>query len=78
MKRKKTTSIVLIVTMVLEILFVCACFIFPERVPSQLVMYWHIGFIAELMTCGGIKVTKVIHGYDRDDDDLSDDEEAVG
>ena len=77
MRKTKTTTVVLIVTVILEIMFVVACFVFPERVPGQLVMYWHIGFIAELLTCGGIKVTKVIHGYDRDDDDLTD-EEAVG
>ena len=68
MKKTKTTTAVLIVTVILEILFVTACFVFPDRVVSQLVIYWHIGFIAELMTCGGIKISKVLTAYEDDDE----------
>lgn len=77
MRKTKTTTVVLIVTVVLEILFVSACFVFPDRVPSQLVVYWHIGFIAELLTCGGIKVSKVLTAYDREDM-YTDEEDIVG
>lgn len=78
MKRTKTTKIVLIVTVVLEVLFAGSCFVFPDRVPPQLITYWHVGFIAELMTCGGIKVSKVLTAYDREDIYSDDEEDIVG
>jgi hypothetical protein len=76
--KKKTTTIVLIVTVIMEILFVTACFLFPERVLSQLIVYWHIGFIAELLACAGIKVAKVFNAYDKEDAYTDDEEDIVG
>jgi hypothetical protein len=50
----KTTSVVLVVIVALEILFTAACFVFPDNVSSTLITYWHITFIAELFACAGI------------------------
>ena len=72
----KTTSVVLIVIVALEILFTAACFVFPENVSSTLITYWHITFIAELFACAGIKISKVRHLEIPEEE--GDDPDAVG
>lgn len=74
--KTKTTKVVLIVIALLEILFVVACFVFPENVTSTLIMYWHITFIAELFACAGIKISKVRH-FEMPEEE-GDDPDAVG
>ena len=41
--------------------------------PVTLIKYWFTGFISELIACAGIKVTKVVKEYRKDEE-----EEPVG
>jgi hypothetical protein len=75
----KTINVCLIVICILEILFVGVCFVASWQdilIPSALITYWHVTFVAELFSCAGIKISKVWHNHV--EDDIIDDEDAVG
>ena len=74
--RKHFSSIIVTAIILLEVLFVVAVFVASANditIPSTLITYWHITFIAELLACAGIKVSKVRHI-----ESVEEDEEIMG
>lgn len=69
--KKHFSSIIVSLIIFLEILFVIGVFVASANditIPSTLITYWHITFIAELLACAGIKVSKVRHEVEEDEE----------
>lgn len=78
--RKHFSSIVVSIIILLEIAFTAVTMWLSANeieVPSTLIMYWHITFMAELFACASIKVAKVVKTQDEIDEEEGDGEEIV-
>jgi len=66
------TKVLVVGLIVMTVLFVATVLTLMSQgmeEPETLIKYWFTGFISELLACAGIKVTKVVRQYRKDEED---------